>query len=214
MTYEKTDHPQQDRTLIQKKWRRGIERDRGKHQTVFNLSEDRIAALDAIAAKLYEENPHNPPRELSSTQVGRQAALDHLIDQWFKECTESEGDLVIEMMDKRKQNSEFFRQEATWRRCINPRVGLKSEIKKPQPPWSGNLCFIDQDKMQGLKQFRMVSESAPMEHKRWFDSYIEGSVFLAKDREDADMWLRMMCVDAGTDQDPFYNDLGPVAVEI
>lgn len=210
MPYEKVENPDPDRSEMQQLWRDRIRERKGSHQIITNLTVDRIAILDVIAAELYRKHPHNPPRDLSGKFIGRQAAVEALIDMWFESCDDTQLNLVVEMMDKRKANSEFFRREATWRRCMNPKKGTKNEIFKPEPPWSGGENVIN----TLTRRFKMVSDSAPMDFDRWFPGYIEGTVFEASDEQDASDWLKMMCVAAGTHIDPFYSDLGPAAIEI
>lgn len=213
MTYAKVDNPDPERNEMQELWREKLKEKKGVHQTLFNLSIDRIAILDAIAAEIYAENPHNPPRELSSKYIGRQAAVDFLIDQWLDRATEQQTNLMMEMFDRRLQNSEFFRREATWRRCLNPRKGTKREITKPAPPWSGNLDFFSKKDESSNTIFRMISDSSPIEHEKWFPGYVEGSEFPAESEDDANQWLHYKCIEAGTHDDPLYCDLGPTAIK-
>ncbi|GAL23012.1 hypothetical protein JCM19235_1313 [Vibrio maritimus] len=207
MPYDKSYAPEPDRTEIQRKWRDKKREFRSKHQVVFNLNEMEIAIIDAIASQLYEDFPHNPPREVANKHVGRQAAIERLIHNWYGKCSDEEEGLVMEMCDRRLANGEFFRKEATWRRCKNPKRGLDKEIEKPVTPWKRNP-----GPMETADLFRMVSETAPMNSKRWFENYIEGSVFAAKDIDDANEWIQEQCRVWGTDTDPFYDDLGPTAV--
>ncbi len=64
-----------------------------------------------------------------------------------------------------------------------------------------------------MKTFIMTAESLPKTASNWFDGFGEGVEFKAVDLEAAQDWLNAQCVAAGTNEDEYYNNLGPAAEE-
>jgi len=66
----------------------------------------------------------------------------------------------------------------------------------------------------GAKFFRMNAECEPKMAGNWFDGFQQGSVFEAESLEVAQDWLNKQCRLSGTDNDLYYMDYGPTAVDV
>jgi len=59
--------------------------------------------------------------------------------------------------------------------------------------------------------YTMTAQAAPKDHNEWFPHFSNGKEFLAMSHENAQLILDLACQKAGTRDDVYWNDFGPVA---
>lgn len=119
----------------QKEWRDNRRAVRDRHQVLANLDGYQIAILDAIAMRAHEDDPHDPPETLCSTNPSRQLAIEMVIEEYLLRHTAELKDKFRIAINSKKELSEFWKLEVSWRRCTNPKRKNLPEIKPPVPPW-------------------------------------------------------------------------------
>jgi hypothetical protein len=119
-------------TTKQRKWRKKT----AAASITVHLDALDAATLDAIAMRLYEQAPHDPPRHVENPDVypGRPQAIRELCAAWRKREGSALGDALETLSKRRRKLAAFWRAEASWRRATYDTHGTK-----PAPPWKREL---------------------------------------------------------------------------
>lgn len=69
--------------------------------------------------------------------------------------------------------------------------------------------------MNKRRNFEITAECCPSDRHDWFDQKFEviEDMFFSS-REEAQDYIDKLCVEAGTDTDPYYEKYGPIAKEL
>lgn len=118
----------------QKRWRTRL----GETSPItVQLDQVEVGLLDLIGKMLYEGDPHDPPRQISSITPGRAAAIRWLIHRWAEEQGLASITKKRRRLPGREEMAEFWRAEACWRRTRRAPKPDKGPFR-PSPPWKAH----------------------------------------------------------------------------